>query len=48
MRVSLVVVNVEMGKSKFLEVWEAEDFTSRLDAEPYTDEDAKIVAKYGI
>lgn len=37
-----------MGKSKFLEVWEAEDFTSRLDTEPYTDEDAKIVAKYGI
>lgn len=38
-----------MGKSKYLEVWEAEEFRkSRLDAEPYTDEDAKIVAKYGI
>jgi len=37
-----------MGKSKFLEVWEADAFTSRLDTEPYTDEDAKIVAKYGI
>jgi len=37
-----------MGKSKFLEVWEADAFTSRLESEPYTDEDAKIVAKYGI
>lgn len=37
-----------MGKSKFLEVWEADQFASRLVAEPYTDEDAKIVAKYGI
>lgn len=37
-----------MGKSRFLEVWEADEFTSRLDKEPYTDEDARIVAKYGI
>lgn len=38
-----------MGKTKFLEVWEADKFRkSRLEAEPYSDEDAKIVAKYGI
>lgn len=38
-----------MGKTKFLDIWEAEKFRqSRLDAEPYSDEDAKIVASYGI
>lgn len=38
-----------MGKTKFLEVWESDKFRkSRLDAEPYSDEDAKIVARYGI
>lgn len=38
-----------MGKTKYLEVWEAEKFrTSRLLAEPYTDEDAKIIAQFGI
>lgn len=38
-----------MGKTKYLEVWEADKFrTSRLLAEPYTDDDAKIVAQYGI
>ena len=38
-----------MGKTKFLDIWEAEKFRqSRLDAEPYSDEDAKIVATYGI
>jgi DNA-binding transcriptional regulator/RsmH inhibitor MraZ len=38
-----------MGKTKYLEVWEAEKFrTSRLLAEPYTDEDAKVIAQFGI
>jgi len=38
-----------MGKTKFLDIWEVEKFRqSRLDAEPYSDEDAKIVASYGI
>lgn len=37
-----------IGQSKFLEVWEAADFMARMEADPYTDEDAKIVAKYGI
>lgn len=38
-----------MGKTKYLEVWEAEKFrASRLLAEPYTDEDAKIIAQFGI
>lgn len=38
-----------MGKTKYLEVWEAEKFrASRLLAEPYTDEDAKVIAQFGI
>ena len=38
-----------MGKTKYLEVWEAEKFRgARLLAEPYTDADAKIIAQFGI
>ena len=37
-----------IGQSKFLEVWEAEDFRARMEADPYTDDDARIVAQHGI
>ncbi|MFN0107686.1 MAG: division/cell wall cluster transcriptional repressor MraZ [Blastocatellia bacterium] len=37
-----------IGQTKFLEVFEADDFRARMEADPYSDEDAKIVAKYGI
>ncbi|MGH9800707.1 MAG: division/cell wall cluster transcriptional repressor MraZ, partial [Blastocatellia bacterium] len=46
--VKLVGEVIVIGQSKFLEVFEADDFRARMEADPYTDDDAKEVAKYGI
>lgn len=37
-----------LGHYDYLEVWNHERFTARLQREPYTDEDARALADYGI
>jgi DNA-binding transcriptional regulator/RsmH inhibitor MraZ len=40
---------VVFGYLKYLEVWNAENFRrSRLEEQPYTDEDAEALARLGI
>jgi transcriptional regulator MraZ len=37
-----------LGYLQYLEVWELEQFKARIDAEPYTEEDAATLANLGI
>lgn len=37
-----------LGYLTYLEVWSADRFRQRLDADPYTDEDAEAIARLGI
>ena len=36
------------GQYEFLDVWNHERFVSRLQNDPYTDDDAKALAEFGI
>ncbi len=36
------------GQYDYLEVWNHQRFVERLEREPYTDEDAKALAEFGI
>jgi hypothetical protein len=37
-----------LGKYDFLEVWNHERFLAKLHREPYSDDDARALAEYGI
>jgi MraZ protein len=37
-----------LGQVSYLDVWNHERFTSKLQREPYTDDDARALAEYGI
>jgi DNA-binding transcriptional regulator/RsmH inhibitor MraZ len=37
-----------LGQYNFLEVWNHERFIAKLDREPFTDEDARELARLGI
>ena len=37
-----------LGKLNYLDVWNDELFRSRLDAEPFTDEDAQVISELGV
>lgn len=46
---ALMVGEVDVfGQYDHLDVWNHERFTTRLDADPYTDDDARSLAEYGI
>jgi hypothetical protein len=36
------------GQYDYLDVWNHERFASRLDGEPFTDEDARALSEFGI
>ena len=37
-----------VGKYDYLDVWNHERFTKRLAGEPFTDDDARALAEYGV
>ena len=37
-----------LGQQSFLEVWNHERLVARLSAEPFTDDDAKVLSDFGI
>jgi len=37
-----------LGQFNYLEVWNHERFTSKLQREPYTDDDARALSEFGI
>ena len=39
---------VVLGKFKFLEVWNHEDFKGKMAADPFTNEDGRTLAEFGI
>ncbi len=39
---------VVLGKYKFLEVWNHDDFKEKMEADPFTDEDGRTLAEFGI